>query len=462
MEWTTILGLILGFASMAGVLVLGKTGASINTFIDPPALLMVFGGAAAVALIGFPSRQLQSLFAILRKPFLSRLEDPAELIGELVRLAELARKDGLLALEAQGPRDPRPVRRAGDPTGGRRHASGGRRRDHAPRGRSRAARHREAKKIVELVGRCGPAFGMIATLLGLILMLGNLENPDTIGPSMAIALIGTLYGALLANLICIPLGEKLSYLSHEELLARQIVIRGVLAIQAGDNPRVVRQKLDMFLPPRLRERGKVRAPYVQAGYRHAKTARRKTRRCPGVDGLLRRHDHHHHVVLRGHVFHCLWRGGQGQAVAATAGGDRIVAVPLRPQVETVRELEPDARQFAVARRRQGHGQHRPIPAMGDPGGTVRVLKRKKRGSACRDEGDQIAIGGMVYFDKATTELAPDKTARSRRLPTNWPASRSRSNRGHGLESAAAAGQPFPRPLGTQLRPLSPDASFLPR
>ena len=123
-----------------------------------------------------------------------------------------------------------------------------------------AGRHRQAKKVVELVGRCGPAFGMIATLLGLILMLGSLSKPDTVGPSMAIALIGTLYGALLANLICIPLGEKLGYMSHEEQLVRQIVIRGILAIQAGDNPRVVRQKLDMFIPPPLRIR-----PYAHAG-----------------------------------------------------------------------------------------------------------------------------------------------------------------------------------------------------
>ena len=261
MEWTTILGLILGFASMAGVLVLGKTGATLNTFIDPPALLMVFGGAAAVMLIGFPSRQLQNLFSILRKPFLSRLEEPAELIGELVGLAELARKDGLLALEAK-------AREIRDPfvAMGIQLAVDGTRPEVVAEIMqsevdSRPRRHREAKKIVELVGRCGPAFGMIATLLGLILMLGNLENPDTIGPSMAVALIGTLYGALLANLICIPLGEKLSYLSHEEILARQIAIRGVLAIQAGDNPRVVRQKLDMFLPPRLREQR-----YVQAGF----------------------------------------------------------------------------------------------------------------------------------------------------------------------------------------------------
>jgi len=260
MEWTTIVGLILGFASMGGVLFLGKTEASFATFIDPPALLMVFGGAAAVALIGFPSRQLQNLFSILRKPFVSRLEEPTELISELVALAELARKDGLLALEARAReiRDPFLALGIQLAVDGTRPEVIAEIMNHEVE--ARATRHREAKKIVELVGRCGPAFGMIATLLGLILMLGNLENPETIGPSMAIALIGTLYGALLANLICIPLGEKLSYLSHEELLARQIVIRGVLAIQAGDNPRVVRQKLDMFLPPRLRAQ-----PFAQAG-----------------------------------------------------------------------------------------------------------------------------------------------------------------------------------------------------
>ncbi len=254
MEWTTIAGLILGFASMGGVLILGKTGATLNTFIDPPALLMVFGGAAAVTLIGFPSRQLQNLFSILRKPFFGRLEEPSELINELVGLAELARKDGLLALEARA----REIRYPFTALGVQLVADGTRPEVVAEimthEVEARLARHREAKKIVELVGRCGPAFGMIATLLGLILMLGNLESPETIGPSMAIALIGTLYGALLANLICIPLGEKLSYLSHEELLARQIVVRGVLAIQGGDNPHVVRQKLEMFLPPRLRER----------------------------------------------------------------------------------------------------------------------------------------------------------------------------------------------------------------
>jgi chemotaxis protein MotA len=214
-----------------------------------------------VTLVGFPSRQLQNLFSILRKPFLGSVESPSEVIDELVQLAELARKDGLLALEARTHNVRNPFMALGIQL-----AVDGTRPDAIAEimesdVETRAARHREAKRIVELIGRCGPAFGMIATLLGLILMLGNLENPETIGPSMAIALIGTLYGALLANLICIPLGEKLSYLSNEELLARRIVIRGVLAIQAGDSPRVVRQKLDMFLPPRLRDR-----PYAQLGF----------------------------------------------------------------------------------------------------------------------------------------------------------------------------------------------------
>ncbi len=260
MEWTTIAGLILGFSAMCGVLVFGKSDASLATFIDPPALLMVFGGAAAVVLVGFPARQLQNFFSILRKPFLATREDPAETIEELVQLAEIARRDGLLALEAVA----RDIRNPFIALGVQLAVDGT-----PPETMNEimqnevealAGRHRQAKKVVELVGRCGPAFGMIATLLGLILMLGSLSKPDTVGPSMAIALIGTLYGALLANLICIPLGEKLGYMSHEEQLLRQIVIRGILAIQAGDNPRVVRQKLDMFIPPPLRIR-----PYAQAG-----------------------------------------------------------------------------------------------------------------------------------------------------------------------------------------------------
>ena len=260
MEWTTLLGLVLGFVAMCGVLMFGKTEASFATFIDPPALLMVFGGAAAVVLVGFPGRQLHNLFSILRKPFFSQPEEPAVLIDEMVRLAEVARKDGLLALEAVTHDIENPFIAQGSPLAVDGTQPETVREVMQSEVEALAARHRQAKKVIELVGRCGPAFGMIATLLGLILMMGSLSKPETVGPSMAIALIGTLYGAILANLVCIPLGEKLSYLSQEELLLRQIIIRGVQAIQAGDNPRVVRQKLEMFLPPPQRVR-----PYLHAG-----------------------------------------------------------------------------------------------------------------------------------------------------------------------------------------------------
>jgi chemotaxis protein MotA len=254
MEISTILGLIIGFAMMVGVLMVGESRISLAKFVDPPAMMMVFGGAIAVTLVGFPLKQVLNIFGIMKKPFFSTPERPGELIEQIVHLAEVARKEGLLALEGK-------TKEIKDPfvTLGIQLAVDGTRSEVVEEImrtelETLDARHREAKKILELMGRCGPAFGMIATLLGLILMLGNLDNPDTIGPSMAVALIGTLYGAVMANLVCIPLGEKLSYLSHQEMLTKQIVIKGILSIQAGDNPRVVRQKLDTFLPPKLRRR----------------------------------------------------------------------------------------------------------------------------------------------------------------------------------------------------------------
>lgn len=259
MEISTFLGLIIGFAAMVGVLMVGETDVSLTKFIDPPAIMMVFGGAVAVALVGYPLKQVINVFSVLKKPFFSKPENPVELIEELVGLAEIARKDGLLSLEDK-------TREVRDPfmTMGIQFAVDGTRAEvveEIMRSEISAleGRHREAKKILELVGRCGPAFGMIATLLGLILMLGNLDNPDTIGPSMAVALIGTLYGAVMANLVCIPLGEKLSYLNHEEVLLKQIIVKGILAIQAGDNPRIVRQKLDTFVPPKFRQQPRAEA-----------------------------------------------------------------------------------------------------------------------------------------------------------------------------------------------------------
>jgi chemotaxis protein MotA len=253
MEISTILGLIIGFAMMVGCLMVGEAEVSLKEFIDPPAIMMVGGGAIAVLLVGFPLKHIVGLWRVLKKPFFCRPEQAGELIDEIVMLAEAARKDGLLSLEnkAKDVEDPFVARGIQLCVDGTRPEVV----EEVLRSEIGAMgeRHRHYRKTLDLMGRCGPAFGMIATLLGLILMLGNLDNPDTIGPSMACALIGTLYGAVMANLVCIPLSEKLAFMSEEERLIKEVIVRGVLAIQAGDNPRIVRQKLEAFVPPKLRQ-----------------------------------------------------------------------------------------------------------------------------------------------------------------------------------------------------------------
>jgi chemotaxis protein MotA len=114
------------------------------------------------------------------------------------------------------------------------------------------ARHAEGKALFDNIGKFAPAFGMIGTLIGLVIMMKNMNDPNAIGPAMAVALLTTLYGALLANLFALPMAEKLGLRSREESLRKMIIIKGVMAIQSGDNPRIVEQKLKTFLPNRLR------------------------------------------------------------------------------------------------------------------------------------------------------------------------------------------------------------------
>ena len=114
-------------------------------------------------------------------------------------------------------------------------------------------RHVMGKKILDILTKYSPAWGMIGTLIGLILMLAALDDPSAIGPNMAIALITTLYGAVMANFVFGPIGDKLAQRSQEEVTLKEIIMRGVISIQTGDNPRIVRQKLRIFLPPSMRQ-----------------------------------------------------------------------------------------------------------------------------------------------------------------------------------------------------------------
>ena len=118
-----------------------------------------------------------------------------------------------------------------------------------------ATRHRDGKAVLDCMGRFAPAFGMIGTLMGLIIMLGDMSDPSKIGAGMAVALLTTLYGAIVSNVVFLPFAEKLGFTNKQELLAMEIVIRGIMAIQSGENPRVIEQKLNTFVPPKLRRTG---------------------------------------------------------------------------------------------------------------------------------------------------------------------------------------------------------------
>lgn len=252
MDIASVIGLVIGIAVMV-VSILIAEGASFAAFIDYPSLMVVVGGAFAAVLISFPLKNFLTLGSVMKTVFLNKQPSIPELIDLIVSLAETARRDGLLALESKLPEvdnsfvvlgiqmsvDGTPQEVIEDIMRTEMDAV--------------AARHSAGKSLVDQLGRFAPAFGMIGTLMGLIIMLGNMEDPSSIGAGMAVALITTLYGAVFSNLLCLPFAEKLGFLNKQEMIAMEIALRGVISIQAGDNPRVIAQKLRTFIPPKMRE-----------------------------------------------------------------------------------------------------------------------------------------------------------------------------------------------------------------
>ena len=253
MDIATIVGLILAMVLI--VASIAASGGTLAAFIDPASILVVFGGCLATVLISFPLKNSLSVFGVAKKVFTWKLEPVQDIIDQLVSLAETARRDGLLALESRLYEVENPfivlgVQMAVDGT-----------RPEVIEDILRteldalATRHRDGKALLDTMGRYAPAFGMIGTLLGLIMMLGDMSDPATIGAGMAVALLTTLYGSVAANCVFLPFADKLGFTNKQELLSMEIIVRGILAIQAGENPRVIAQKLNTFIPPRLRGEG---------------------------------------------------------------------------------------------------------------------------------------------------------------------------------------------------------------
>jgi chemotaxis protein MotA len=255
MDLASVVGLLLGSGFIL-LAIMTAPGGSLSAFVDVTGGLVTIGGAVAATMICFPLKGTLGIFGIVKNVFLNKPEDVRELIALIVSLAETARREGLLALESKiddidnafivlG------IQMAVDGTQPEMIEDIMRNEMDAVTGR-----HKVGKSLFDQIGKTAPAFGMIGTLLGLILMLGNMDDPDALGPGMAVAMITTLYGAVMANLFAIPFAEKLGFLHKEELLTMEITVRGIMAIQSGDNPRVIEQKLNTFVAPKLRQTAK--------------------------------------------------------------------------------------------------------------------------------------------------------------------------------------------------------------
>ncbi len=251
MDIATLVGLLCALGLIIGSMLMGS--APITAYIDVPSIMVVIGGAMAAALICFPLRSMLGSPKVALKVLLNKNEDLGELVAQLVALAETARRDGLLALESKVSEIQNPLVR----TGIQMAVDGGTPESVEEVLRSEvsaiANRHKEGKAIMDQLGRFAPAYGMIGTLMGLIMMLSDMSDPSSIGSGMAVALITTLYGAIVANVFFSPFAEKLGLLSKQELIATEIAIRGVMAIQSGESPRAIDQKLQTFIPPKLRK-----------------------------------------------------------------------------------------------------------------------------------------------------------------------------------------------------------------
>lgn len=251
MDIGTVVGLVIAVVAVMLSIVLG--GGNPASLINVPSILVVFGGTIGTIVLSFPLARVLKLHSVVLKSVFGSPPNLGQTIQDLVKYAEVARREGILSLEGMidEMRDPfivRGVKMAVDGTDPELIRT-----IMETELEALMDRHAEGKKILDTIGRYAPAFGMIGTLMGLIFMLNNMDDPSAIGPGMAVALITTLYGALIANLFANPVGDKLASKDAEEVLLKTIIIAGVMAIQSGDNPRVVESKLLTYLPPAVRE-----------------------------------------------------------------------------------------------------------------------------------------------------------------------------------------------------------------
>jgi chemotaxis protein MotA len=254
MDIATIIGILAGFGVIVGSIVLGG-GAEM--FLHVPSMLIVVGGMLCTVLIHFSLGQFLSIFGIVKNTFVNKATTLGDLVQQMVNYAAINRRDGALALEQE-------MRNVDNKFLGKglQALVDGQEEDDIRDLMNMETiymqqRHGDGKKILEFMGASAPAFGMIGTLIGLVTMLQDLSSPDSLGSGMAIALLTTFYGAVLANLIFIPLAGKLGQYSKNESLAMEMTVEGICSIVKGDSPTIVREKMQAFVSACKREEVKI-------------------------------------------------------------------------------------------------------------------------------------------------------------------------------------------------------------
>ena len=250
MDLATVIGIISAFSLVVSAILFGG---SPGMFINIPSVMIVAGGTLGATMINYPLPDMLKVMKVVKNAFFTRHFTIKDMIGNFVTLAGTARREGILALESA-------LTEIDD--------------EFMKKGLQLSVdglepvsikdildteivniqdRHKLGAEIFTTLGTFAPAMGMIGTLIGLVQMLQTMDDPSSIGPAMAVALLTTFYGSMIANIICLPIAGKLRNRSSEEVMMKELMSEGILSIAKGDNPRLLEQKLNAFIAPQMRE-----------------------------------------------------------------------------------------------------------------------------------------------------------------------------------------------------------------
>ncbi|MBU0553678.1 MotA/TolQ/ExbB proton channel family protein [Myxococcota bacterium] len=247
MDISTVIGIVSGVVLILVAILLGG---SLALFIDVTSFLIVIGGTVSTLFIRYPMSVVFQTGSVVKNSFFHSLQAQEEVITQFIELSQISRKEGLLALERVNFEDPFMAK-------GINYCIDGAETSQIEgillkEVQFTKARHSAGVSILRAINTTAPAFGMIGTLVGLVNMLAAMDDPKSIGPAMAVALLTTLYGAIVSNLFATPLGDKLEFYSAKEIDLRMLMVEGILALKRGENPRMLEETLHTYLSPKAR------------------------------------------------------------------------------------------------------------------------------------------------------------------------------------------------------------------